>query len=227
MMGSDMNDGLDLRAVSRRGWLAHCTALAASASLAQAAPAREAGKARAESILVVGDSLSAEYGLKQGSGWVALLQNGRNASVVNASISGDTTSGGRSRLPGLLTQHRPNIVILELGGNDALRGLPLAMTRDNLETMARAARSAGAKVVIAGMQLPPNYGRKYSEEFAALFASVASAQGAALVPFLLKGVADVPQSERLFQADRIHPAAVAHPTILDNVWPVLEPLLAR
>jgi acyl-CoA thioesterase I len=101
------------------------------------------------------------------------------------------------------------------------------MTRDNLETMARAARSAGAKVVIAGMQLPPNYGRKYSEEFAALFASVASAQGAALVPFLLKGVADVPQSERLFQADRIHPAAVAHPTILDNVWPVLEPLLAR
>jgi acyl-CoA thioesterase I len=101
MMGSDMNDGLDLRAVSRRGWLAHCTALAASASLAQAAPAREAGKARAESILVVGDSLSAEYGLKQGSGWVALLQNrlaqnGRNASVVNASISGDTTSGGRS-----------------------------------------------------------------------------------------------------------------------------------
>jgi acyl-CoA thioesterase-1 len=229
-----MNDGVFLRAGSRRKWLAHCTALglAASLALAPAAPAKAARKAGAQSILVVGDSLSAEYGLKQGSGWVALLaarlaQKDLAASVTNASISGDTSSGGRSRLPGLLKQHRPNIVILELGGNDALRGLPLTMTRDNLDAMTRAAKATGAKVVITGMQLPPNYGRKYGDEFTALFASVARAEGAALVPFLLKGVADVPQSESLFQADRIHPLAAAHPIILDNVWPVLEPLLAR
>ena len=223
-----------LRAGSRRKWLAHCTALglAASLVLASAAPAQGAGKSGPQSILVVGDSLSAEYGIKQGSGWVALLaarltQKNLAVAVTNASISGDTTSGGRSRLPGLLKQHRPNIVILELGGNDALRGLPLTMTRDNLDAMTRAAKAAGAKVLITGMQLPPNYGRKYGDEFTALFASVARAEGAALVPFLLKGVADVPQSESLFQADRIHPLASAHPTILDNVWPVLEPLLAR
>ena len=193
-----------------------------------AAPGPAAGK----SILVIGDSLSAEYGLKRGSGWVALLdarlaQKKLGATVVNASISGDTTSGGRSRLPALLKQHRPSIVILELGANDALRGLPLAMTRDNLDAMVQAAKAAGAKVVIAGMQLPPNYGRKYGDEFAALFASVAKAEGAALVPFLLRGVADVPQAESLFQADRIHPNASAHAAILDNVWPVLEPLLTR
>jgi acyl-CoA thioesterase-1 len=210
--------------------LAHCTALGLAASLGWPVAAR--AQAGAKSILVVGDSLSAEYGLKQGSGWVALLdarlaRQRPSASVVNASISGDTTSGGRSRLPGLLKQHRPNIVILELGANDALRGLPLAMTRDNLDAMTRAAKVAGAKVVIVGMQLPPNYGRQYSDDFAALFAAVARAEGAALVPFLLKGVADVPQSEAMFQADRIHPLASAHPIILDNVWPVLEPLLAR
>ena len=185
-----------------------------------------------KTVLVVGDSLSAEYGLKRGAGWVALLaarvaQHPQiSATVVNASISGDTTSGGRSRLPALLKQHRPSIVILELGGNDALRGLPLAMTRDNLDTMARDAKSSGAKVVIAGMQVPPNYGRKYGDEFAALFASVAKSESAALVPFLLKGIADGPQAEALFQPDRIHPSASAHPMILDNVWPVLEPLLA-
>ena len=181
-------------------------------------------------ILVVGDSLSAEYGLKRGSGWVALLaarlrEQKVSASVVNASISGDTTSGGRSRLPALLKQHRPSIVILELGGNDALRGLPLAMTQDNLDSMARAAKAAGARVVIAGMQLPPNYGRKYGADFAALFATVARAEGAALVPFLLKNVADTPKAEALFQADRIHPKEAAQPLMLDNVWPVLEPLL--
>ena len=181
-------------------------------------------------ILVVGDSLSAEYGLKRGTGWVALLsarlaQKKLPATVVNASISGDTSSGGRSRLPTLLAQHRPSIVVLELGGNDALRGLPLSMTRDNLGTMAKASKAAGAKVVVAGMQLPPNYGRKYGDEFAALFGQVAQAEGAALVPFLLKGVADGPQAEAMFQADRIHPREAAHPIILDNVWPVLQPLL--
>ena len=212
----------------------HCTALAFIASTTGlAAPARAQGaRAGKPLILVVGDSLSAEYGLKRGSGWVALLekrlaQQKIAASVVNASISGDTTSGGRTRLPALLKQHRPEVVVLELGGNDALRGLPLAMTRDNLDAMAKAAKASGAKVLIAGMQLPPNYGRQYGEQFAGLFAGVARTEGAALVPFLLKGVADVPQAESLFQPDRIHPNAAAHPVILDNVWPVLTPLLGR
>jgi acyl-CoA thioesterase-1 len=223
-----MNESGVRRRDARRRWLLHCTALAAIwpgalAAFAQAAPARTV-------LLVVGDSLSAEYGLQRGQGWVALLQqrlteNRMAVKVVNASISGDTTSGGRSRLPGLLRQHRPTHVILELGGNDALRGLPLDMTRDNLAAMARASSEAGAKVLLAGMQVPPNYGRKYSEAFASLFAEVAQAAGAALVPFMLKGVADVPESEKLFQADRIHPAPAAHPIILNNIWPVLKPLL--
>ena len=185
---------------------------------------------RSRKILVVGDSLSAEYGLVRGSGWVALLDQRLahdriNATVVNASISGDTTSGGIARLPALLREHRPDIVVLELGGNDALRGLPLTMTRTNLVEMAKLSKDAHAKVVIVGMQLPPNYGRAYGERFAGLFAEVARSEGAALVPFMLKGVADVPLAEAMFQADRIHPLATAHPTILANVWPVLEPLL--
>ena len=189
-----------------------------------------AARAAATTILVVGDSLSAEYGLKRGSGWVALLdarlaQSKIAATVVNASISGDTTSGGRSRLPTLLAQHKPAVVVIELGANDALRGLPLSMTRANLGAMAQAAKAAGAKVLIVGMPLPPNYGRQYGDEFAGLFATVAKAEGTALVPFLLKGVADGPQPEALFQADRIHPKEAAHPTMLDNVWPVLKPLL--
>ena len=181
-------------------------------------------------MLVLGDSLSAEYGLPRGSGWVALLEaklarERIAAKVVNASISGDTTSGGRSRLPALLAQIKPDVVVIELGGNDALRGLPLTMTQDNLTAMVRAAKAAGARVLLVGMQVPPNYGRKYGEDFAALFAVVARAEGAALVPFLLKGVADAPDAEALFQPDRIHPKAEAHPRILDNVWPVLRPLL--
>lgn len=194
-------------------------------------PAASTGKAL---VLVVGDSLSAEYGLTRGHGWVALLQQRiaqskssgtRGYEAVNASISGDTTAGGRSRLPALLKQYRPAIVILELGANDALRGLPLDTTRANLTEMARAAKAGGARVVIAGMQLPPNYGRKYSDDFAGLFASVAKSEGTALVPFLLHGVADGPQPEAMFQPDRIHPKEDAHPIILDNVWPVLQPLL--
>jgi len=189
-----------------------------------------AARAATTTILVIGDSLSAEYGLKRGSGWVALLdarlaQSKIAATVVNASISGDTTSGGRSRLPALLTQHKPRIVVIELGANDALRGLPLVMTRNNLVAMTQAAKAAGAQVLLAGMRLPPNYGRQYGEEFAGLFATVAKAEGAALVPFLLKGVADGPQAETLFQADRIHPKEAAHPLMLDNVWAVLKPLL--
>lgn len=210
---------------TRRAWLAHCTALAAAASALPAAGSQP-------TILVVGDSLSAEYGLERGSGWVALLERQLSrekiaATVVNASISGDTTSGGRSRIASLLRQHRPTHVILELGANDALRGLPLSMTQANLDEMAKAAKAAGAKVLIVGMQLPPNYGRKYSDDFAALFPAVARRHGAALVPFLLKGVADAPQSEALFQGDRIHPRKEAQPTMLGNVWPVLKPLLPR
>ncbi|HEY2561607.1 MAG TPA: arylesterase [Caldimonas sp.] len=181
-------------------------------------------------ILVVGDSLSAEYGLQRGSGWVALLEQRLahehvDATVVNASISGDTTAGGLARLPALLRDRKPAIVVIELGGNDALRGLPLKATRDNLLAMARLAKAARAKVLILGMQLPPNYGRAYGDRFAAMFAEVAGNEGAALVPFLLKGVADGPQAESMFQADRIHPLASAHPTILANVWPALAPLL--
>lgn len=181
-------------------------------------------------MLIVGDSLSAEYGLARGSGWAALLtqrlsQQQPPASVVNASVSGDTTSGGRSRLATLLAQHKPSVVVIELGGNDALRGLPLSMTEDNLRAMTRAAQAAGAKVLLLGMQLPPNYGRKYGEEFALLYAKVAKDEKAALVPFFLKGVADVPNSAELFQADRIHPNEKAHPTMLANVLPALTPLL--
>ena len=178
----------------------------------------------------MGDSLSAEYGIPRGSGWVALLEKrlvreGIAATVINASISGDTTSGGRARLPALLSRHRPSVVVIELGGNDALRGLPLASTRENLAQMARASRAAGARVLVAGMQVPPNYGSAYAREFAAVFAEVAKAERSALVPFLLAGVADGPDALALFQADRIHPSAAAHPRILDNVWPVLRPLL--
>jgi acyl-CoA thioesterase I len=219
--------GVALR-LSRRQWLAHCTALAFGACAAGQTLAQAAAAARV--VLVVGDSLSAEYGLKRGTGWVALLeqrlaQQKIAAKVVNASISGDTTSGGRSRLPALLREHKPTHVILELGGNDALRGLPMDMTRANLLQMTRDAKAAGAAVLIAGMQVPPNYGRKYSDEFASLFPSVAQAEGAALVPFLLKGVADAPDPTAMFQPDRIHPLESAHPLILDNVWPVLRPWL--
>ncbi len=192
--------------------------------------AAHATAAKTAKILVVGDSLSAEYGIQRGSGWVSLLERRLDeeklsAAVVNASVSGDTTSGGRSRLPALLTRHRPTHVILELGANDALRGLPLAMTQTNLGAMAQEAKANGARVLIVGMQLPPNYGRKYSDEFAAVFASVARIEGAALVPFMLKGVADVAEAGSMFQPDRIHPLAGAHPIILTNIWSVLAPML--
>ncbi|WP_457423042.1 arylesterase [Roseateles sp. P5_E7] len=189
-----------------------------------------AAAAEAPVILVVGDSLSAEYGLKAGAGWVALLQarlaeQKKPHRVVNASISGDTTSGGRTRLPAALRTHKPAIVIIELGGNDALRGLPLASTRDNLLVMSKAAQAAGAKVVVVGMQVPPNYGAAYGREFEGLFTDVAKQARAGLVPFLLKGVADRADALDWFQPDRIHPLAKAHPQMLDNVWPTLRPLL--
>ena len=181
-------------------------------------------------ILVVGDSLSAEYGLRRGSGWVALLEARLRAGqtghrVVNASVSGDTTSGGRSRLPALLRQHRPAVLVIELGGNDALRGLPLDMTRDNLAAMARAARQAGARVLLLGMEMPPNYGAKYGQEFRAIYTSVARVEKAALLPFFLKNVGDLADPTKLFQADRIHPNEAAQPILLGNVWPALKKLL--
>ena len=229
--------------------LLHCSLLAAGALIAAlraASPAQAAGASAAgaasnsanttvgapRKLLVLGDSLSAEYGLPRGSGWAALLtrqlaQDKINAEVINASISGDTTSGGRSRLPALLRQHRPSHVLIELGGNDALRGLATPMTRDNLVVMARAAKAAGARVMLVGMQLPPNYGARYGQEFATMFGQVAEAEKAALVPFLLAGVADGPQADRLFQPDRIHPTAEAHPRMLANVWAVLKPWLLK
>ncbi|MDO9145425.1 arylesterase [Rhodoferax sp.] len=178
------------------------------------------------SLLVLGDSLSAEYGLRRGTGWVALLEQKLQtekirADVVNASISGDTSSGGRARLPALLAQHRPTLVVIELGGNDALRGLPLDMTRDNLLAMTRLAQQSGAKVLLLGMQVPPNYGRDYTQRFARMYAEVAKTTRAALVPFFLKGIADAPDSLTWFQADRIHPKEAAQPRMLANVWPAI------
>jgi len=189
-----------------------------------------AGAAPGRTLLVLGDSLSAEYGLARGQGWVALLEKRLardriDYRVVNASISGETTSGGRSRLAALLREHRPQVLVIELGGNDALRGLPLAMTESNLAEMARQGKAAGARVLLAGMAVPPNYGRSYGEAFTALFAKVARAETTALVPFLLAGVADGADAEAMFQADRIHPKAEAHPRILETVWPALRPLL--
>jgi acyl-CoA thioesterase I len=180
-------------------------------------------------ILVVGDSLSAEYGLARGTGWVALLEKKLlaekyTAKVINASISGDTTSGGRSRLPALLAQHKPTHVIIELGANDALRGLPMTMTADNLGAMTDAAQKTRAKVLLVGMQLPPNFGADYSKQFANTFKTVSVAKKTGLVPFFLKDVADIADPIRLFQADRIHPKAEAHPTMLANVWPELVKL---
>jgi acyl-CoA thioesterase-1 len=211
--------------------LLHCSLLIATA-LATGPGHAAAAAPIGRSVLVLGDSLSAEYGLARGTGWVALLEQrlAREkiaAGVVNASINGDTTSGGRSRLPALLKQHAPSHVVIELGGNDALRGLPLDMTRDNLLAMVRAAKASGAKVMVVGMQVPPNYGARYGQDFAALFASVARAEGAALVPFLLAGVADGPQADKLFQPDRIHPLAAAHPQMLATVWTVMKPWLLK
>jgi len=218
---------MGLSVVRRHFIAAGLTLGIAGLSLAQTRPAPQ----RRTTILVVGDSLSAEYGLKRGSGWVALLeqrlgQEKMPAQVVNASISGDTTSGGRSRLPGLLAQHKPTLVIIELGGNDALRGLPLAMTQDNLHAMTQAAQATGARVLLVGMQVPPNYGQDYADKFAATFATVAKANKAALVPFMLKGVADGPNAAAMFQNDRIHPIQAAHPIILNNLWPTVKKLIA-
>jgi acyl-CoA thioesterase-1 len=198
----------------------------AFAALAASAPLCAAD---APVVLVVGDSVSAGYGLASGEGWVDLLaakikSDGYPYRVVNASISGDTTAGGRARLPALLKQYQPAIVIVELGGNDALRGGNLQATRGNLDAIVSAAQTAGAKALIVGMQLPPNYGAAYVHEFGALFGDVAKARKAALVPFVFEGFGD---DLAQFQPDRVHPTAAAQPRILANVWPSLSPLLRK
>jgi acyl-CoA thioesterase I len=218
---NEISVGFDRRDFSRLALGCAAMGLLAGPAWAQAKP---------RSILVVGDSLSAEYGLRRGTGWVALLEKRLsfekiNAKVINASISGDTTSGGRSRLPALLNTHKPTHVVIELGGNDALRGLPLKMTQDNLTAMTQAAQKAGAKVLLLGMQVPPNYGADYAKQFEKAFETVATAQKVPLVPFFLKGVADGADPLKLFQADRIHPKEEAHPIMLDNIWPTLKKIL--
>lgn len=183
--------------------------------------------ASAQRILVLGDSLSAEYGLARGTGWVALLQkqlaqDKPGVQVINASISGETTSGGRSRLPALLQKHQPSHVVIELGGNDALRGLPLSMTQSNLLEMTQQAQAIGAQVLLLGMQMPPNYGPDMARQFESAYAQVAKSRKVALVPFFLKGVGDDPDPLKWFQADRIHPNEAAQPRMLANVWPTLK-----
>ncbi|MFS2027975.1 arylesterase [Massilia sp. GER05] len=182
-----------------------------------------------KTVLVVGDSLSAEYGLARGTGWVALLEQRLKAEkidarIVNASISGETTSGGRTRLPALLQRHRPDVVVLELGANDGLRGLPVPAAADNLRTMIQLAQRNRAKVLLVGMRMPPNYGRAYTERFAGMYKDLAGTYKVPLVPFMLDGVA---QDAANFQADRMHPLATAHPTILNNIWPQFAPLVKR
>ncbi|NML60714.1 arylesterase [Massilia sp. RP-1-19] len=198
-------------------WVGALLLLAASAS-AYSAP---------KTVLVLGDSLSAEYGLNRGSGWVALLEKKLkaeriSATIVNASISGETTSGGRARLPALIRQHKPSVVVIELGANDGLRGLPVASAEDNLRTMVDLARKNDAQVLLVGMRMPPNYGRAYTEQFFNMYTKLSTRYKAPLVPFMLEGVADQP---KLFQADRLHPNADAHPIILANIWPKFKPLV--
>ena len=212
-------------------WATLLMAVLMGLALATAAqtPQAPAG-AQGNTILVLGDSLSAEYGLKRGTGWVPLLEKQlssekKAAQVVNASISGDTTSGGLSRLPALLARHKPAVVVIELGGNDALRGLPLDMTEKNLSTMTQASKKAGARVLLVGMQVPPNYGSAYAAAFSGLFSKIAKAEKVALVPFFLKGVADVADPVVNFQADRIHPNEQSQARMLANVWPELKKLV--
>jgi acyl-CoA thioesterase-1 len=180
-----------------------------------------------KTVLVFGDSLSASYGIKEEQGWVTLLSEKlRQAqspySVINASVSGETSSGGLSRLPAVLAEIQPSVVILELGGNDGLRGLPLTTLQVNLEEMVSLSQQAGAEVLLAGIQIPPNYGPRYTEPFYALFGEIADTEELPFVPFLIDGI---PQQPELMQNDGIHPRAEAQHMILDNVWPVLAPML--
>ena len=186
-----------------------------------------AQEAMAGTVLVVGDSISAAFGLESSQGWVSLLQKrldekGFKQRVVNASISGDTSAGGVSRLPNLLAEHKPELVIIELGGNDGLRGQPPAQLQQNLASMIDSSKAQGASVLLLGMRLPPNYGARYTTAFANVFSNLAAEKQVPLVPFFLEGVGDVPG---MMQSDGLHPALQAQPKLLDNVWPTLEPML--
>lgn len=178
----------------------------------------------AQGIVVVGDSISAAFGLEIEQGWVELLrerleEQGYDKPVINASVSGDTTAGGLARLPRLLEEHDPDLVIIELGGNDGLRALPPANMQQNLSAMIERSEEAGADVIVLGMMIPPNYGLRYTRAFSEVFTEVADQHDVPLVPFLLEGIGDRPQ---LMQADRIHPTAAAQPKILDNAWPAID-----
>ena len=180
-------------------------------------------------LLVFGDSLSAAYGLRAEQGWVTQLQQrlaseGYGYHVVNASVSGETTSGGRNRLQRALAQHRPSVVVVELGANDGLRGLPVKETQANLRAMIQAAQVAGAKVLLLGIHIPPNYGPQYTQAFDAMYTSLAAEMRVPLLPFLLEGIA---MNTRYMQADGLHPNAAGQPRVLANVWPRLKPLLER
>lgn len=180
--------------------------------------------AAAQNILIVGDSISAAFGLEIKQGWAALLQErlreeGYPHQVVNASVSGDTTAGGRARLPRLLEVHEPELVVIELGGNDGLRGLPPAEMKQNLTDMVDRARNSGADVVLLGMRIPPNYGVRYTQAFEKVFADIEQEQGIPLMPFFLADVAEVAD---LMQSDRIHPTASAQPILLENAWPLIK-----
>lgn len=225
----------DLRARRRFGFTrvdftgARRTFLATLLGLGLILPGLVHAATAAGPILVLGDSLSAGYGVKVGSTWVALLQTrlatqGYGYRVVNASVSGETTGGARTRLPRALELHKPSIVVLELGGNDGLRGLPIKQVRANFETMIDLSRQAGAQVVLVGMRMPPNYGAEYADAFHALYRELAQKYQLPLVEFFLEGVA---LDDNLMQADGIHPTAAAQPKLLDNLWPVLAKVLKK
>lgn len=183
--------------------------------------------AAAGTVLIVGDSISAAFGLDTRLGWVSLLEQrlqkeGFTDKVVNASVTGDTSAGGQARLPALLAEHKPQLVILELGGNDGLRGQQPAQLQQNLAAMIDSSRAAGAKVLLLGMRIPPNYGSRYTQAFAEVYGNLAEQKKVALVPFFLEGVGGIPE---LMQADGLHPAVAAQGKLLENVWPTLKPLL--
>lgn len=185
--------------------------------------------AKSKTILVLGDSISAEYGLTYGTGWAALLsktleKENIKGDVINASISGDTTNGGKNRLPELLDTYRPEIVIIELGGNDGLRGLSLSAMKSNLKTMVVAAQEVGAKVILTGMQIPGNYGPRYTAKFENIYREVSEETHATLVPALMKGMV---KNDVYFQADGIHPTEAAQPIMHNNIWEYLAPMLKK
>jgi len=210
-----------------------CAGFCSVSSASENSPSVKAsqGDTSGKVVLIVGDSLSAEYGLTRGTGWVNLMsQQAAKASVkvkfVNASISGDTSSGGVSRLPQLLSAHKPHLLVVELGGNDALRGLSMNMTQQNLITMAREGKKSGAKVLIVGMQVPPNYGANYTQQMAQTYQKVSQETGAELNNQFLKGIADDPDPLRWFQPDRIHPNEGAQSLMMKNIWPQMKKMLA-